>query len=141
MDDRDFDMFGDTAPTNRKQCKDNKQPCPWARCKYHLVFEVFTFPQKATNEEIVDKLLTLKESCVLDVANRGEQTLHQIGKILGTSRERIRQIEGLSDKAYILKGISALRASPKRMRQLTEMKNYENRKVNAENQGQNQNEI
>ena len=138
---KQFDMTGDVAPTNRLQCINNFRPCPWVRCKFHLVFEAFTFPQKATNEEIVDKLLTLKESCVLDVANRGEQTLHQIGKILGTSRERIRQIEGLSDKAYILKGISALRASPKRMRQLTEMKNYENRKVNAENQGQNQNEI
>ena len=138
---KQFDMTGDVAPTNREQCVNNFRPCPWVRCKFHLVFEMFSHPQKATDEEIVDKLLTIPESCVLDVADKEEQTLHQIGKILGTSRERIRQIEGRSGKAYILKGISALRASPKKMRQLTEMKNYENRKVNAENQGQNQNEI
>ena len=119
---KQFDMTGDVAPTNRLQCINNFRPCPWVRCKFHLVFEAFTFPQKATDDKIVDKLLTLKESCVQDVADKGEQTLHQIGKILGTSRERIRQIEGLSDKAYILKGISALRASPKRMRQLHEIK-------------------
>ena len=119
---KQFDMTGDVAPTNRLQCINNFRPCPWVRCKFHLVFEAFTFPQKATDDKIVDKLLTLKESCGLDVADKGEQTLHQIGKILGTSRERIRQIEGLSDKAYILKGISALRASPKRMRQLQEIK-------------------
>jgi len=34
-----------------------------------------------------------EESCSLDVADRGPQTLSKVGEILGLTRERIRQIE------------------------------------------------
>ncbi|MFY3742456.1 sigma factor-like helix-turn-helix DNA-binding protein [Anaeromyxobacter sp. Red801] len=33
------------------------------------------------------------ETCALDVADRGPLTLDEVGKILGVTRERVRQIE------------------------------------------------
>lgn len=33
------------------------------------------------------------ESCSLDVASEGPQTLERVGRILGITRERVRQIE------------------------------------------------
>ncbi len=35
----------------------------------------------------------MKESCVLDVADRGGITLEEVGDALGLTRERVRQIE------------------------------------------------
>ena len=119
---KQFDMLGDVAPTNREQCNNNFRPCPCARCKYHLIFE--TDIRGKSDDEIVEKLLSMPESCVLDVTDTGEKTLHEVGKILGITRERVRQIEGASDRDYILKGISRLRKSPARMRYLEEIKSY-----------------
>jgi hypothetical protein len=36
------------------------------------------------------------ESCALDVADRGPHALHEIGAIIGVTRERIRQIEAIA---------------------------------------------
>ena len=123
---KDFNMYGDEAPINREQCKGNERPCPWVRCKMHLVFDTFPKLKSITDEQIVDKLLTIPETCCLDVVDSGGKTLREVGKIMGVTRERVRQIEGLSTKDYILKGISRLRDSPKRMRELKELCNYEN---------------
>ena len=119
---KQFDMTGDVAPTNREQCNNNFRPCPWARCKYHLIFE--TDIRGQLDDDIVDKLLSMPETCILDVTDTGEKTLHEVGKILGITRERVRQIEGASDRDYIIKGISRLRKSPARMRYLEEIKSY-----------------
>lgn len=39
------------------------------------------------------QLSELDESCALDVAERGQHTLKEVGDMLGVTRERIRQIE------------------------------------------------
>ena len=46
-----------------------------------------------TDDEIVDLIFELKETCVLDVSDRGGSTLQEVGDILGVTRERIRQLE------------------------------------------------
>lgn len=78
----------------RSECKGGARPCPLVRCTYNLYLEVnprsgslkITFPQLEPWD--------MKESCALDVAERGGVTLEEVGSIMGLTRERIRQVEG-----------------------------------------------
>jgi len=80
-------------PKNRSQCKDGPRPCLYISCKHNLYLDVntvtgsikFNFPDKDINE--------LKETCALDVAERGGITLEEVGEILNLTRERVRQLE------------------------------------------------
>lgn len=77
-----------TRPVTRGDCANGPRPCPWTDCRYHLLDSVSrgyhgTYPDVST----------MPESCVLDVADRGEQTLEQVAQILLMTRERVRQLE------------------------------------------------
>ena len=81
-------------PRTRAECIDSFRPCPFASCRHHLYLEVneitggikLNFPDRELDE--------LEESCSLDVADKGEHTLLQVGGFLDLTRERIRQLEG-----------------------------------------------
>jgi len=80
-------------PRNRADCENAARPCPFVTCKYHLYLDVnpatgaikLNFPDM----EVWD----MKESCALDVADRGGITLEEVGEIMNLTRERIRQLE------------------------------------------------
>jgi len=80
-------------PLTRNDCKDMPRPCPFVSCKHHLYLDVnpetgsikLNFPDLEPWE--------LKESCALDVADRGGITLEEVGEIMNLTRERIRQVE------------------------------------------------
>jgi len=80
-------------PKSRIQCKDGPRPCLYVSCKHNLYLDVnmvtgsikFNFPDKDIWE--------LKETCALDVAERGGITLEEVGEILNLTRERVRQLE------------------------------------------------
>lgn len=80
-------------PRTRAECESAPRPCPYAGCQYHLFLDVspktgsikFNFPDL----EIWD----LAESCALDVADRGGETLEAVGAIVNVTRERVRQVE------------------------------------------------
>lgn len=80
-------------PRTRGDCRDGCRPCPYVACKHHLYLSVnpvngsiaFSFPDLEPWE--------LKESCALDVADRGGLTLEEVGQITNLTRERIRQLE------------------------------------------------
>jgi len=79
-------------PAVREDCLCNPRPCPWVGCKHHLYLDVakngsikFNFPNLSP--------LDLKETCSLDISDRGETTLDKVGNLMNLSRERIRQIE------------------------------------------------
>ncbi len=68
-------------------------PCPYVSCKYHLAFDID--PDTGSIKENfpgveIDELI---DTCVLAVAERGEQTLEEVGAALNITRERVRQIE------------------------------------------------
>ncbi len=95
----------DTAsirPRTRAECLDGARPCPFVSCQHHLYLDVsprtgaikLNFPDLEVWE--------MKETCALDVADRGGTTLEEVGAIMNLTRERIRQVE--------VKGLAKLQA-------------------------------
>ena len=80
-------------PRLRGECKEAPRPCPFVSCKHHLYLDInpetgsikLNFPDMEPWE--------LKETCALDVADRGGITLEEVGEIMNLTRERIRQVE------------------------------------------------
>ncbi len=88
-----IDMVQYLRPTCRGECQKRERPCMFVSCKHHLYLDVnpetgsikFNFPDKEVWE--------MRETCALDVADRGGITLEEVGEILNLTRERIRQVE------------------------------------------------
>ena len=80
-------------PKSRTECKEGPRPCMYVSCKHNLYLDVnmvtgsikFNFPDK--------DIFELKETCALDVAERGGITLEEVGEIMNLTRERVRQVE------------------------------------------------
>jgi hypothetical protein len=95
-------------PRTRGECMGMERPCPFVGCRYHLYLDVnpdtgtirLNFPDKEVWE--------LKETCALDVADRGGEELEVVGGYLNLSRQRIEQIEKLVFKD--LRNSAAVRA-------------------------------
>lgn len=80
-------------PRTRGECENGVRPCPFVSCRYHLYLDV---DRKNGSIKIVYpdlEIEDLRESCALDVADRGGATLEETGAIANVTRERIRQIE------------------------------------------------
>jgi len=85
-------------PKTRADCGAEARPCPWVACKHHLYLDInpetgsikLNFPDLEPWE--------LRDTCALDVAERGGITLDEVGAVTNLTRERIRQLEvrGLS---------------------------------------------
>jgi hypothetical protein len=80
-------------PRNRRDCRYGVRPCPWVGCRFALYLDVLpsgriklAFPLLEPGE--------LRETCALDVADRGPAPVSEIGALVGVTPERIRQIEG-----------------------------------------------
>ena len=80
-------------PDTRAECQSMPRPCPYVSCSHHLYLDVnpssgaikLNFPHLEVWE--------MRETCALDVADRGGITLEEVGEILNLTRERIRQVE------------------------------------------------
>lgn len=77
-------------PRVRGDCVDGPRPCPWVTCRWNLLVYV-----KGGKGRKPPKVIELDaaESCALDVADAGGQTLDGVSKFLGVTRERVRQVE------------------------------------------------
>lgn len=95
-DDNDDELFRAIEkfrPRRRADCVASARPCLFISCKHHLYLDVnpatgsikLNFPDKEVWE--------LKETCALDVADKGGITLEEVGDIMNLTRERIRQVE------------------------------------------------
>jgi hypothetical protein len=80
-------------PRMRSECANGQRPCPWVSCKHHLYLDVNpeTGSIKLNFPDL--ELENMRDTCSLDVADRGGITLEEVGEILNLTRERIRQVE------------------------------------------------
>jgi len=97
-------------PKSRAECLGSERPCPYVSCKHHLYLDVsprtgaikLNFPDLEVWE--------MKETCALDIADRGGTTLEDVGAIMNLTRERIRQVEVRAlAKLEALRDMEALR--------------------------------
>lgn len=87
-----FPETGYYKPRTRAECVEGERPCPYVSCRHHLYLDVMetgslklNFPDRDVDE--------LGETCSLDVADRGGETLEDVGDLMNISKERIRQVE------------------------------------------------
>ena len=84
---------GIERPKTRAECSGEQRPCPWVACKHHLYLDInpetgsikINFPDLEPWE--------MRDTCALDVAERGGSTLDEVGEVTNLTRERIRQLE------------------------------------------------
>jgi hypothetical protein len=88
-----FPPTDDERPKTRAECRGEARPCPWVACKFHLYLDVN--PETGSIKINFPDLepWDMKDTCSLDVAERGGITLEEVGEIMNLTRERIRQVE------------------------------------------------
>ena len=87
-------------PATRSDCMsggiNEERPCPFVSCQFHLATEVNA---KNGNLKLVFPGLPIEkmeETCVLDIADKGENTLEEVAKHINCTRERVRQIANVA---------------------------------------------
>jgi hypothetical protein len=88
-------------PATRAGCVDGPRPCLATGCRHHLAPEV----RSGTRRKVSLPLAAMVETCALDVADRGGETLEEVGRILNVTRERIRQIETIALRKMKARGV------------------------------------
>jgi hypothetical protein len=110
VDPKLLELADKERPRNRRECICNERPCLFVSCKHHLYLDVnpetgsikLNFPDKEVWE--------IRDTCALDVAERGGLTLEEVGEILNLTRERVRQVEATGLKKLLdLTGDESLR--------------------------------
>jgi len=78
-------------PKVRGDCINAQRPCRWISCRFHLKYD----EDRGTLKDNFPLLSVdqMRETCALDVADRGGVTLDAAGQAMNCTRERVRQIE------------------------------------------------
>ena len=79
-------------PKCRADCAAMVRPCAFVTCKYHLYLD-YDDSNGSLKINGPEEVWEMKESCALDVAERGGCTLEEVGEAMNLTRERARQIE------------------------------------------------
>jgi len=99
-----------TRPKNRSECINGPRPCPWVGCRYHLLFDwkyIARDIEQMTDEEVVELMWQMPETCALDVIEDYEpMTLQEIADLFGgMSRERVRQFTVRGKKLWLINAL------------------------------------
>ena len=84
---------GKIRPRMRGDCARGARPCPWVSCRHHLYLDYYPRYGKIRLNFPELEVWEMRETCALDVADRGFKQLQAVGDVLGITRERVRQIE------------------------------------------------
>lgn len=79
-------------PRTRGECANGPRPCPWISCAHHLYLDVDQTGAIKLNFPNLD-VDQMRETCALDIADKGGVTLEEVGAATSTTRERARQVE------------------------------------------------
>lgn len=71
---------------DRNDCASGPRPCPKVNCRYHLHSDW-------NSDDELKLRKTNTETCALDIADLGEQSLDVVSYLMGLSKEAVRQIE------------------------------------------------
>jgi hypothetical protein len=77
-------------PQTYGDCQKLPRPCPFVGCRHHLYLEA---GKSGNLRTLSTELEHMSETCSLDVAARGPQSLDEIGEMMNITKERVRQIE------------------------------------------------
>lgn len=91
-------------PRTRGDCADMPRPCPYAGCRHHLALDVHPTSGSIKVVHPGVPIGELRETCALDVAERGGTTLEEIAALMNLSRERVRQIQTVALSAFRRRG-------------------------------------
>ena len=81
-------------PRFREECRGGPRPCPLVGCPHNTFLNITSTGRiQLAHGKRNPEDMPPDESCSLDVADSGPQTLSRVGEIMGLTRERIRQIE------------------------------------------------
>lgn len=80
-------------PRTRGDCAGGSRPCPWISCRHHLYLDVDSQTGAVKLNFPDADLSDLRETCSLDVADRGGVTLDVIGQLLNVTHEAARLTE------------------------------------------------
>ena len=88
-------------PQRRSECENGPRPCAYVSCVHHLALEVtangalLITDKSIFNPETGElDLDAMSDTCVLDVADRGESSLEATGEALGgVNKESVRKAE------------------------------------------------
>lgn len=84
-------------PATRGECLEGDlhavRPCPFVSCKYHLATEVSATSGNIKVNFPGREVWQMRETCALDIADRGEALLDDVAAALNISRQRAEQIE------------------------------------------------
>lgn len=90
---RHLRLLPPVRPRTRGDCRGGVRPCGWVSCRHHMVHAFGKWWREGTEDELADLALGLAHTCTIDVADKGEHTLEEVGDVVGLTRERVRQIE------------------------------------------------
>lgn len=77
-------------PQTRGDCLNMPRPCPFYGCRHHLGLDV-TYAG-SIRMPFGNDLDAMKETCSLDVADRGGHNYDAVGRLTNYNKERVRQV-------------------------------------------------
>src|SRR5229473_1640286 len=82
----------EARPKTRADCRGGFRPCPWVGCRYNLYLHINAQGGIVTRR---GELEAMGQTCALDIAEANPDGLSQteVARLMGYTRERIRQIE------------------------------------------------
>lgn len=128
------------APKIRLDCLHTPRPCPWVRCRWHMLWLLWDDPVRMlrmrTSEQLASMVARMRYSCVLDIcdmsADYKEMPYQLLGDAMRVTKERVRQIIEYDAPACphsraMKKGALVNLRRPQRARRLRAWADYEHR--------------
>lgn len=84
--------FPIVRPKTRADCVNVPRPCPFVSCRYNLYLDVSDNGRRI-RINFKGEPDEMPVSCALDLAEDGPRGLIDVGQLIGTSKERARQVE------------------------------------------------